>query len=221
MASLGWTAIAVLAACHAPATGGPAREPTGGAERTAAPAGCSDAMTLLASRADVLRRAGCTTLRGLTVRSGAALDVSALGALTAITGDLVIGPTVAIEDVHLDALRSVGGAIRVASNGLLRGLYLPRLERAGAIAIEGNAALMTISLPRLSAAGALAIRDDGILETVDVSALVSIDGELVLAGVPRLDLVDAGELRRAAAVRIDAPRLPADVAERLRGVAAP
>jgi hypothetical protein len=202
-----WLAWVALAACGAP----PARP--------VAPV-CPGAATLVASRGDLARLASCATLRGLTVRSGAALDVSELRALTAITGDLVIGPTVAIDDVHLDALRTVGGAVRVAGNGLLRGLYLPRLERAGAIAIDGNAALTTISLPRLVAAGALQVTDDASLEALEVSALTSIDRELVLAGVPRLDLVDAGELRSAVVVRLDAPRLPAEVAERLQAIAA-
>ena len=203
-----WLGLVATAACGAPPASPVAPVCPGGA-------------TLVASRGDLARLASCATLGGLTVRSGAALDVSALRALTAITGDLVIGPTVAIEDVHLDALRTVGGAIRVAGNGLLRGLYLPQLERAGAIAIDGNAALTTISLPRLVTAGALQGTDDASLEALEVSALASIDRELVLAGVPRLDLVDVDELRRAAVVRLDAPRLPADVAERLQGIAAP
>jgi len=183
---------------------------------------CPDGVTLVASRGDLARLASCATLRGLTVRSGAALDVSALRALAAITGDLVIGPTVAIDDVHLGELRAVDGAIRVVGNGMLRGLYLPRLERAGAIAIDGNAALTTISLPQLAVVrGALRITDDASLEAIDLSALVSLDRELVLGGVPRLELVDADQLARAAAVRLDAPRLPPEVADRLRALAAP
>jgi hypothetical protein len=185
-------------------------------------AGCPEGEAMVASRGDLARLVSCATLRGLTVRSGAALDVSALGALTTITGDLVIGPTVAIEDVQLRGLRSVGGAIRVVGNGLLRGLYLPRLERAGAIAIDGNAALTTISLPQLSVVrGALRITDDASLEAVELSALMSLDQELVFAGVPRLELVDVEQLAHAAAVRLDAPQLPPEIAERLRAVAAP
>jgi len=216
MAPPGSTVLCALAACVAAACA-PARVPPGGSVATVCPA----AATLVASRGDLVRLASCATLRGLTVRSGAELDVSELRALTAITGDLVIGPTVAIEDVHLDALRSVDGAIRVAGNGLMRGLYLPQLERAGAITIDGNAALTTISLPRLVAAGALQITDDASLEAIEMSALASVDRELVLAGVPRLELIDAGELRRAAVVRLDAPKLPADVADGLRRLASP
>jgi hypothetical protein len=188
-----------------------------------APPSCpTDRPVVVTSRADVTRLAGCTTLRGLTVRSGAALDVSQLRALATLSGDLVIGPTIAIEEVTFRDLRIVDGAIRVAGNGLLQGLYFPALERAGTIEIEGNASVAAISLPRLqSVHGALRITDNANLELVDVSALSSVDQDLVLTGDPRLALVEATQLQHAAAIRLDLPRLPADVAERLRVIAAP
>jgi len=190
----------------------------------ASPAAAScpaDHTVVLARRADVARVAGCTELRGVTVRTGGALDLSALRALTAISGDLVIGPTVGIEQVTLGALRRVDGAIRVASNGLLQGLYLPHLERAGGLAIEGNAALTAISLPHLTAVGgALHVTDNASLELLDLSALATVGRDLVLAGGPRLALVEAEQLQRAAAVRIDAPSLPPEVADQLRAAAA-
>ena len=176
---------AILAA--APACGAAVASPV-----SRAPASCPAQPVVLARQADVARLAGCTTARGVTIRSGAALDLAALGALTAITGDLVIGPTVAIEDITLGELRVVDGAIRVIGNGLLRGLYLPRLERAGAVDIDGNASIATIALPRLEAVhGALRITDDASLELLDLSALASVDGALVLAGAPGLTLVEA------------------------------
>src|SRR4051794_34551646 len=114
--------LVALAACSAPSSVGP----RGAATRDAASSGavpggsvapgCPAGAALVASRGDLARLASCATLRGLTVRSGAELDVSELRALTAITGDLVIGPTVAIEDVQFAGLRSVSGAIRVAGN---------------------------------------------------------------------------------------------------------
>jgi hypothetical protein len=175
----------------------------------------------IASPADVARFAGCTALPGVTVRTGAALDLSRLRALTAVTGDLVIGPTVGVELVSLGALRRVDGELRVVGNGLLQGVYLPRLERAGRIAIDGNPALTTISLPRLTAiGGALRVNDDASLELIEVSALETVGQEIAIAGAPRLALVEAGQLRRAAEVQLDAPSLPAEVAEQLRAVAA-
>jgi hypothetical protein len=183
--------------------------------------GCpADRAVVVARPADLARLASCATLRGLTVRSGAALDLSVLRALTAITGDLVIGPTVAVEDVDLPALRTVGGAIRVVGNGVLRRLHLPRLEQAGGIVIDGNPVVTAIALPRLQVVhGALRITDDAALELIDLAALASVDQALVLAGVPGLSLVEAGQLQRAAAVSFDAPRLPPDIAERLRAAA--
>jgi hypothetical protein len=178
-----------------------------------------DRGVVLASRADLARIATCRTLAGVTIRSGAALDTSALRALETITGDLVIGPTVAVDEVKLGGLRTVEGAIRVVGNGLMQGLYLSRLERAGRITIDGNVALTTISLPRLATVGALHITDNANLELVDLSALTAIDGELVLARAPRLSLVEAAQLRRAASVLIDAPKLPSDTSAQLRAVA--
>ena len=179
---------------------------------------CPTGHTIVASHADVARVAGCTTLHSLTIRSGAALDVSKLRVQT-VTGDLVIGPTVAVEEVTLRELRTVGGAIRVAGNGLLHGLYLPALEQAGAIEIEDNASVTTISMPRLEAVhGALHITGNASLELVDLSALSSIDQDLVLERDPVLALVEAPDLRHAAAVRLDLPRLPPEVADRLRAV---
>lgn len=183
-------------------------------------ADCPADRVVVARPADLARLASCATLRGLTVRTGAALDLSALRALTAITGDLVIGPTVAVEDVELPALRTVGGTIWVVGNGLLRQLRLPRLERAGGIVIDGNAVVTAIALPRLQTVhGALHITDNAALELIDLAALASVDQELVLVGDPGLSLIEAEQLRHAAAVFIDAPRLPHDIAERLRTAA--
>jgi hypothetical protein len=207
MAHAMWTALVVLTAC-------------GAAPVSRAAPGCPDGVTLVASRGDLVRLASCATLRALTVRSGAALDVSQLHALTAIHGDLVIGPTVAVEDVELPELRTVGGTIRVVGNSLLRQLRLPRLERAGTVVIDGNAVVATIALPRLqSVHGALRITDNAALELIDLAALATVDQELVLAGDPSLSLIEAEQLQRTAAVSIDAPRLPPDVAERLRAAA--
>lgn len=204
MAHATWTALVVLTGC-------------GAAPASPAAPGCTDGVTLVVSRGDLVQLARCGTLRELTVRSGAALDVSVLRALTTITGDLVIGPTVAIEDVRLDELRAVGGAIRVVSNGLLQRLHLPKLERAGAVVIDGNPVVTTIALPRLQTAhGTLRITDNARLELIDLSALVLIDQDLVLVNDPSLSLVEAEQLQHAAAVHVDAPGLPPDIAERLR-----
>jgi hypothetical protein len=188
--------------------------------RAAAPSCPSAAIVVLASQADIARIAPCATLAGVVIRSGAALDTSVLRALTTITGDLVVGPTVGIHEVALGELRVVEGAIRVANNGLLQGLFLPKLERAGQIDIDGNVAVTTISLPRLAdVRGALRITSNASLEVVDMPMLQTIANELVLAGAPELTLVDASQLTRAASVSLDAPKLPPELADRLRAAA--
>jgi hypothetical protein len=187
-----------------------------------APPSCpADHAVVLASQADLARLARCTTLRGVTIRSGAALDTSVLHALATITGDLVIGPTVGVEQITLGELRVVGGAIHVVSNGLMQGLFLPRLERAGRIEIDGNVAITTISLPRLTAVGgAVQITDNASLELLDMPMLVSVDQALVLTGDPQLTLVEAAALQTTASVQLDVPALPPDLADQLRATAA-
>jgi len=59
------------------------------------------------------------------------------------------------------------------------------------------------------------------LEVVDIPMLQTIEHELVLAGDPQLTLLDASQLQRAASVRLELPKLSADVIERLRAVALP
>jgi hypothetical protein len=189
------------------------------ARRPAAPARCPTTAVVIASQADVARLASCATLAGVTIRTGAALDLSQLRALTAITGDLAIGPTVAVQEVTLGALRTVTGSIRVVGNGLLQGVFLPGLERAAAITVDGNVALTTLSLPRLvTVTGALQVTDASSLELVDLPAVTRLGG-LTLTGVPKLTLVEAGQLHQLGALELAAPLLPADTAARLRALA--
>jgi hypothetical protein len=186
------------------------------------PASCPRDAVVLASPADIARLARCTTLAGVTIRTGAALDVSALHALTSIAGDLVIGPTVAIDDVALDGLRVVDGAVRVVGNGLLQRVRLPGLARAGRLEINGNPVLSTVSLPRLAEVrGSVQVIDNANLELLDVPALASIGEALELTGDPSLSMIEAGALRTTGSVELELGRLPPDQAEQLRATAAP
>lgn len=207
-------AIAVVA-CGAPARPAAPASPT-------APSCPADRTVVLASRADVARVADCATLAGVVIRSGAALDVSGLHALATIRGDLIIGPTVGIAEVSFRELRVVEGALRVHDNGLLQGLFFPRLERAAAIDVDGNVALTTLSLPRLaSVGGPLHVTANPSVEVIDMSVLASIAQELVITGAPELTLVDVPQLRQVASVQLDAPRLPSELVDRLRATPAP
>lgn len=166
---------------------------------------------------DVRRYAGCTQLAGIVIRTGATIDLAPLADLEVVTGDVTIGPSVAIDEIAFNGLLQVGGTIRVANNGGLRGLFFPRLERAGRIEIDNNVLLTSISLPRLSAVdGALVITDNGGLEIASAPRLVTVGQELVLAGHPLLAQLDMSKLAKAGAVRIEAnPKLPAEMVDQL------
>jgi hypothetical protein len=121
---------------------------------------------------DITAVATCGRAAGVRSRTGAELDLSAWTALREISGDLEIGPTVAIDTVVLDGLVTVGGAIRVANNGSLRGLYFAGLESVGRLEIANNPVLETVSAPRLgSVESELVIADNNALATVLVPSL--------------------------------------------------
>jgi hypothetical protein len=173
---------------------------------------------MIAGQDDIEALAGCTTASAITIRSGATITLGPLRTLETITGDLLVGPTVGMEELSLLELREVGGTIRVVSNGSLRGMFLPRLERAGRISVEGNASLVTISLPRLAAVpGSLVISEDGSLELIDLSALVTVGKDLVITGNPKLSLIEADKLTTVLEVRVEDNRqLPTEQVDALR-----
>jgi hypothetical protein len=186
--------------------------------------GCpTDRTVMLGLQEEVQAFAGCPHASGVTVRTGATLDLTPLRELERIDGDLAIGPTVGVDSVALNGLLEVGGAIRVTSNGSLRGLFLPRLERAGRIEIDGNVVLTSISMPRLgSVQGSLVITDNHALEVVTASVLTTIGNELAIVAHPQLALLDVGRLAQVRSVRLEAvPKLPADVIDQVRAAAAP
>lgn len=204
--------LALVAACGKPPVAAPA-----------APACPADRRLVLASQDEVRRAIACTSAQSVVVRTGASVDLAPLGQLAAIVGDLVIGPTVGVDELALPHLRSVGGAIRVDSNGSLRGLYLPELERAGEIEIAGNGALAAVSMPRLVAVGGgMLVTDNATLEALEAPALTTIGKELVIAGAPVLTLLELGALVKDGGIRLERlPALPDDVRERLGKPAPP
>jgi hypothetical protein len=166
---------------------------------------------------DVDKVAGCTTLPGIVIRTGATIDVAPLKELEEITGDVSIGPTVALDEVALNNLLRVGGTIRVANNGSLKGLFLPRVERIGRLEVENNVLLNSISLPRLAGVdGAMVIADNGSLELISAPLLATVGKELVIAGHSKLSLLEMARLTRVEGTRIEAnPKLPVEVVETL------
>ena len=181
-------------------------------------ASCPQDRTIaIATQDDVARFAGCTRARDVAIRTGASVDLGPLATLEQIDGDLVIGPTVGLEEVGLNGLEHVGGAIRVADNAAMHGLYLPRLIDAGRVVVDGNPGLRTIAMPRIAAIhGALVVADNPRLELLTASDLVAIDRELVIAAEPKLDNLELAHLAAAEGVRLDNdPKLPATLAQKL------
>jgi len=166
---------------------------------------------------EVKKLAGCTQLSGIVIRTGATIELSPLTELEEITGDLSIGPTVGLDEASFNGLVHVGGTIRVANNGSLRGLFFPRMERVGRIEVENNAVLNSISMPRLAAVdGAVVIADNGGLEMISAPLLAIVGKELVIAGHAKLTLLEMSHLTTVEAVRIEGnPKLPPEAVEKL------
>ena len=175
-------------------------------------------IVVLETQDDVAHIAGCRAVTGLVVRSGATLDLAPLHELEEIKGDFVVGPTVGIEEVALNRVRKIEGAVRVSKNPSLRGLFLPRLEQAGRIFVEDNGALTTIALPRIASIhGAMIISDNHSLELIATGELATVGHELVVIDHPKLTLVELGKLTTAEAVRIERdPKLPPEMVAEIR-----
>ena len=131
-------------------------------------ASCPQDRTIaIATQDDVAAFAGCTHARDIAIRTGASVDLGPLAKLEAVDGDLVIGPTVGLEEVGLNGLEHVGGAIRASDNAAMHGLYLPRLIDAGRVVVDGNPGLRTIAMPRIAAIhGPLVVADNPRLQRV-------------------------------------------------------
>jgi hypothetical protein len=163
-----------------------------------------DHIAVIGSQGDIDRLAGCTKLTGLTIRSGASLDVTALASVEEISGDVELGPTVGVDEISLRGVRIIAGTLHAASNGSMQGLFLPRLEQVGRIEVDGNGSLTTISLPRLlKVAGSVVVTDNADLELLDVPNLERVGNELLVAGNRQLVLLQAARLREAGAIRLE------------------
>lgn len=181
-------------------------------------ASCPEGRTVeLSLPEDVKRLAGCEKVGAIVIRTGATIDVAPLAELEEITGDLSIGPTVGVDTIAFNGLLRVGGTIRVANNGSLRGLYLPRLEHAGRVEVDNNAVLSTISLPRLADVdSSLVITDNNALELVTATLLVTIGHELVIAGHPKLELLEMPRIARMETIRLERnPKLKPETVDTL------
>lgn len=166
---------------------------------------------VIGDQSDVARYAACTSVASLTIRSAAKLDLKPLS-LESIDGDIMLGPTIEVDEITIPKLRVVRGAIRAASNANLVGIYLPALESAGSITIEANASLKIVQLPQLRSTASLTL--SGIaLEVVNAKSLTAT--KLSISAAPELTLLDVDALAAGTATIDDAPRLDAALVERL------
>ncbi|MEJ7601051.1 MAG: hypothetical protein WKG01_24320 [Kofleriaceae bacterium] len=185
-----------------------------------APRACPTGAITLAGQDDVAALAGCERIASLAIRTAEALDLAPLASLTAVAGDVSVGPTVGLSELALRGLREVGGTVKIAGNANLMGVFLPVLVRAGGFDIGGNAALTTVSLPTLEGTRALALADNPALELLDLSRLLAIEQALVIADNGKLVLVDFPSLTRAGSVRVENDKiLPDEQAAALRKLA--
>ncbi len=166
--------LATCACAGTPPRPGPARA-----------AACPTTPVRATRQAELDALAGCRVLPALTVRGAGALDLAPLASLTAVDGDLVLGPTTAWSSGELPALARVGGTLRVSGNAALGTLFLPALTEAGALELVGNVALVSISAPRLAHLGRLAGRGNGALALLLLGAPPA---SLTLEGSPTVQL---------------------------------
>lgn len=196
----------------------------GGAQTPAPERACStETKVVLRGQDDVAAAARCLapTIESLTIRTGAALDLTPLANLHVILGDLRVGPSVGLVQLDLPALSSAG-AITIAGNGDLHGIALPKLTSARALVVESNVALTTIVMPRLARVdGELTVKGHSDLGLVELSSLATA-GDLTIADNPELTLLELGKLERASTVRVENNgALDASIVDAVRSKAAP
>lgn len=143
---------------------------------------CPTAPVVASSPEALAALAGCRRVAGLTVRGAGPLSLAPLADLERVDGELVIGPTLALDAVGLPALVEVGGRLAVVSSAAAAGLYAPRLTAVGALEVRDDLSLATVSLPALATvAGPVTLTRLPALELVDTSALVRVDGAVAIA----------------------------------------
>ena len=195
----------------------------GGAPRptSAAAPVCPTAVARVSSAPELEALRGCAKLAGLVIRSGAALSLAPLHALVELEGELTIGPTLSLDALDLPRLARVGGAVRIAGNSALVGVFLPQLRSAARLEIEHNASLTSISLPALVETAALTVRGNAELEALTLSALQTL-GTLLLDESPQLGLLLAERLAQVTRWEVGAlPAMEAAQLEELRARVAP
>jgi hypothetical protein len=193
-----------------------------GAAQRPAPA-CPRGDVVVTSQESAAELRGCAVVAGdLRIRTGAALELSALAGVERIEGDLVVGPTLGLDTVSaFGGLRAVSGTVRLVANGDVGSAFFPVLERAGAVEIDGNLALMQAMFPALREVDRdVVVRGNSVLELVDLGALATVGGALAVERNPALAQVWVTRPRSATVRVVGNPRLDAVVQSTLVEAAA-
>lgn len=155
--------------------------------RTPAAPRCPTTPVRVHDQAELDALKGCATLAGLELRGAVPFDLTPLASLTSVDGDLTIRGTFALGSVRLPALARVGGSLTVISNLELAGVYLPALAAARSVTITDAPPLLEIMLPALAdVPGDLRLARLPSLELVDLSVLPAVGGGLVVEKVPHI-----------------------------------
>jgi hypothetical protein len=174
--------------------------------RTASECAQSDVVASDAESIEVYR--GCREVKSLRVRSGATLTLSALAELQTVAGDIVVGPSIAVDDVSLPKLRRVGGVVRVSGNMSLTGWYAPELVSVAGVEVADNPVLATLALPRVEhVTRDVTVQRNPALSTILLANLSAIDGALILVRNRQLNIVTTHAAFRAS--RVEMTDLPA------------
>jgi hypothetical protein len=157
------------------------------ATAAATPPSCPTAPVIVHAQRELDALRGCRSLAGLEIRGAVPFDLTPLEAVEQVDGDLAVRSTFALASVRFPALVRVGGAVMIVSNLDLAGVYLPALVSARTVVITDAPPLLQIMMPSLREVG----------------------GDLVLARLPSLELVDLSGLSGLDGVagRLEAPRI--------------
>lgn len=172
--------------------------------------------TVVRDQADADRLAGCAVVRGDLVVAGAGeIDLTPLGALVRIEGNLHVGPTLALNSIDgFGALQVVGGHLELVENFSATGAYFGALERVGgSVRVRANPGFDNVALGRLAAVGASVwVVDNPSLARLDIGAVVQVGRDLVVTDNPLLESMPVAESVLVGGTRIIA---------RLRGASKP
>ncbi len=154
---------------------------------------------------DAKRFRGCEHVEGDLALGGALTSLDDFQSLVGVSGSVTIGPSYQLNNLSgLGNLESVGGDLNLEQNWRASGVFLGALRRVGGhLTIRHNSTLVTVALHKLEAFGALRIEGNSQLERVDLSGLPAEGPAGVILG-PSLESV-------LAPARIDrAPKAPTE-----------